>query len=51
MPLRFRPSLESFREKAFTEELPAELIAERYAAENRMLEAVTKGTSGGADGV
>ena len=36
MPLRFRPSLESFREKAFTEELPAELIAERYAAENQI---------------
>ena len=48
MPLRFRPSLESFREKAFTEELPAELIAERYAAENRMLEAVTKGDVGAA---
>lgn len=43
MPLRFRPSLESFREKSFTEELPAELIAERYAAENRMLAAVIKG--------
>lgn len=43
MPLRFRPSLESFREKPFTEELPAELIAERYAAENRMLAAVIKG--------
>ena len=43
MPLRFRPSLESFREKSFTEELPAELVAERYAAENRMLEAVTRG--------
>ena len=43
MPLRFRPSLESFRETSFTEQLPAELIAERYAAENKMLEAVTKG--------
>ena len=43
MPLRFRPSLESFRETSFTEQLPAELIAERYAAENRMLEAVAKG--------
>ena len=43
MPLRFRPSLESFRETSFTEQLPAELIAERYAAENKMLEAVAKG--------
>ena len=43
MPLRFRPSLERFRETSFTEQLPAELIAERYAAENKMLEAVAKG--------
>lgn len=43
MPLRFRPSLESFRETSFIEQLPAELIAERYAAENKMLEAVAKG--------
>ena len=43
MPLRFRPSLESFRETSFTEQLPAELIAERYAAENKMLEAMAKG--------
>ena len=43
MPLRFRPSPESFRETSFTEQLPAELIAERYAAENKMLEAVAKG--------
>ena len=43
MPLHFRPSLESFRETSFTEQLPAELIAERYAAENKMLEAVAKG--------
>ena len=43
MPLRFRASLESFRETSFTEQLPAELIAERYAAENKMLEAVAKG--------
>ena len=48
MPLHFRPSIESFREKAFTEDLPAELIAERYAAENKMLEAVTKGDSAAA---
>ena len=26
MPLHFRPSIESFREKAFTEDLPAELL-------------------------
>ena len=43
MPLRFRPSLERFRETSFTEQLPAELIAERYAAENKMLEAMAKG--------
>ena len=48
MPLRFRASVESFREKSFTEELPAELIAERYDAENQMLAAVTKGDAAAA---
>ena len=48
MPLHFRPSLESFREASFTERLPAELIAERYAAENKMLEAVRKGDTAAA---
>ena len=48
MPLHFRPSLESFREASFTEKLPAELIAERYAAENKMLEAVRKGDTAAA---
>ncbi len=43
MPLRFRPNIESFSGPAFTEELPAELVADRYAAENRLLEAVAKG--------
>src|SRR5699024_8941518 len=43
MPLHFRLSIESFSDTSFTEQLPAELIAERYASENRMLQAVTKG--------
>lgn len=50
MPLNFRPGLESFSDTSFTEELPAELVAERYAAENRMLQAVVKGDSSSALG-
>ena len=50
MPLNFRPGIERFSDTSFTEELPAELVAERYAAENRMLQAVVKGDAAAALG-
>ena len=50
MPMNFRPGLESFSDIAFTEDLPAELVADRYAAENKMLQAVAKGDAATALG-
>ncbi len=50
MPLRFRPDIACFSRRAFTEDLPAELIAERYSAENQILKAVAKGDTAAALG-
>ena len=43
MPLNFLPDIRCFDLPDFKNNLPAELVAERYAAENRVLDAVTQG--------
>lgn len=43
LPLNFRPDLRFFSEPPFERELPAAAIEQRYASENRMLDAVTLG--------
>ncbi len=43
LPLNYRPDLRGMDTPAFKKVLPAELIAERYAAENRTLDAVLRG--------
>lgn len=43
LPLNFRPDLRYFSEPPFERELPAAMIEQRYAAENRILDAVTLG--------
>ncbi len=43
LPLNFRPDLRFFNEPPFERELPAAMIEQRYAAEDRMLDAVTLG--------
>ena len=43
MPLNFLPDIRCFDLPDFKNNLPAELVAERYAAENLVLDAVTQG--------
>ncbi len=43
MPLNFRPDLRYFSEPPFERELPAAMIEQRYANENRLLDAVSLG--------
>lgn len=43
MPLNFRPDLHYFSEPAFQRDIPAAMLEERYAHENELLEAVSRG--------
>ena len=40
LPLNFRPDTRYFNEPAFEQEIPAAMLERRYAAENRLLEAI-----------
>lgn len=43
LPLNFRPDTRYFNEPAFEQEIPAAMLERRYAAENRLLEAIGRG--------
>ena len=41
--MNFSPDTRYFNEPAFEQELPASMLEQRYAAEGRLLEAVSRG--------
>ena len=43
LPMNFSPDTRYFNEPAFEQELPASMLEQRYAAEGRLLEAVSRG--------
>lgn len=48
LPLNFEPDIRYFNEPTFTQEIPAAMLERRYAAEEQMLTAISKGDHEGA---